>query len=62
MNNIAEKIDAFLEIEYPGATSTIYRDLSLNFKKVLEESSLEPQERFTNLLSIAVALENKAMV
>ena len=62
MSNIAEKVDAFLEKDFPGATSTIYRDLSLNFKKVLEDSPLEPQERFTNLLSIAVALENKEMV
>ncbi|WP_413290806.1 carboxymuconolactone decarboxylase family protein [Bdellovibrio sp. HCB337] len=62
MSNIAEKVDAFLEKEFPGATTTIYRDLSLNFKKVLEDSPLEPQERFTNLLSIAVALENKEMV
>jgi alkyl hydroperoxide reductase subunit D len=62
MSNIAEKVDAFLEKEFPGATSTIYRDLSLNFKKILEDSPLEPQERFTNLLSIAVALENKEMV
>ncbi len=62
MSTIAEKVDAFLDGEYPGSTSTIYRDLSLNFKKVLEDSPLEPQERFTNLLSIAVALENKAMV
>jgi alkyl hydroperoxide reductase subunit D len=62
MNNIAEKVDAFLEKEYPGSTSPIYRDLSLNFKKVLEDSPLEPQDRFTNLLSIAVALENKEMM
>jgi len=62
MTTIAEKVDAFLEKEYPGASTTIYRDLSLNFKKVLEDSPLEPKERFMNLLSIAVALENKHMV
>jgi len=62
MSNINEKVDAFLETNYPNATTTIYRDLSLNFKKVLEDSPLEPQERFMNLLSIAVALENKEMV
>ena len=62
MSNIAEKVDAYLEKEFPGATSAIYRDLSLNFKKVLEDSPLDPQERFTNLLSIAVALENKELV
>jgi alkyl hydroperoxide reductase subunit D len=62
MSNIAEKVDAYLEKEFPGATSTIYKDLSLNFKKVLEDSPLDEQERFTNLLSIAVALENKELV
>lgn len=62
MSNIAEKVDAFLEKEFPNGSTTIYRDLSLNFKKVLEDSPLEPQERFMNLLSIAVALENKEMV
>jgi alkyl hydroperoxide reductase subunit D len=62
MSNIAEKVDAYLEKEFPGATSTIYRDLSLNLKKVLEDSPLEEQERFTNLLSIAVAVENKELV
>jgi alkyl hydroperoxide reductase subunit D len=62
MSNIAEKVDAYLESQYPGATSTIYRDLSLNFKKIMEDSPLEPQERFTNLLSVAVALENKELV
>lgn len=59
--SIAEKVDAYLESEYSGSASAVYRDLSLNFKKILEDSPLEPQERFLNLLSIAVALENKAM-
>lgn len=62
MSNIAEKVDAFLEKEYANAATTIYRDLSLNFKKVLEDSPLEPQERFMNLLAVSVALENKHMV
>lgn len=60
--SVSEKVDAYLESEYPNAQTAIYRDLSLNFKKVLEDSPLEPSERFLNLLSIGVALENKAMV
>ncbi|HWU41952.1 MAG TPA: carboxymuconolactone decarboxylase family protein [Bdellovibrio sp.] len=60
--SIAEKVDAYLESEFPGASSAIYRDLSLNFKKILEDSPMETQERFLNLLSMAVALENKALV
>lgn len=59
---ISEKVDAYLEKEFPEMSSTIFRDLSLNLKKVLEDSPLEPQERFMNLLSIGVALENKALV
>lgn len=59
---IAEKVDAYLEKEFPNMETTIYRDLSLNFKKLMEDSSLEPQERFLNLLSVAVALENKTLV
>lgn len=59
--SIAENVDAFFEKEYGGASTTIFRDLSLNFKKILEDSPLEPQERFLNLLSIAVALENRAL-
>lgn len=60
--SISEKVDAFLDSEYPGLETSIFRDLSLNFKKILEESPLEPRERFSNLLSVAVALENKSMV
>lgn len=60
--SISEKVDAYLESEFPNSTTTIYRDLSLNFKKILEDSPLEPQERFLSLLSIAVALESKSLV
>ena len=59
---IPARVDAFLETEYPGATSAIYRDLSLNFKKSLEDNALEPQERFLTLLSMGVALESKSLV
>jgi alkyl hydroperoxide reductase subunit D len=60
--DIAEKVDAFLEQNYPGLTSSIYRDLSLNFKKLLEDGPLEPLERFQNLLAASVALENQDMM
>ena len=60
--NIAEKVDAYLEQNYAGLTSSIYRDLSLNFKKLLEEGPLEPVERFQNLLAAAVTLENTEMM
>lgn len=56
--NISEKVDAFLEQTYPGLTTSIYRDLSLNFKKALEDNLLDPAERFQNLLAAATALNN----
>lgn len=62
MSSIADKVDAYLTKEFGEASTTIYRDLSLNFKKIMEDSPLEHQERFTNLLAVAVALENKPLV
>jgi len=60
--NMSEKVDAYLEQMYGGLTSAIYRDLSLNFKKVMEEGPLEPTERLQNLLAAAVTLENQEMM
>jgi alkyl hydroperoxide reductase subunit D len=60
--NISEKVDAYLEQNYAGLTTSIYRDLSLNFKKQMEEGPLEPVERFQNLLAAAVTLENHEMM
>lgn len=60
--SFSEKVDHFLEAEYPNASSLVYRDLSLNFKKILEDSPLTPEDRFMNLLSIATSLHNKPMM
>lgn len=60
--SLAAALDLFLEKEFAGSTSTIFRDLSLNFKKVMLEGALEPHEAFLNLLSISVALENKPLM
>lgn len=60
--SISEKIDMYLEKTFPDANTPIYRDLSLNFKKVMEESPLDSQDRFMNLLSIGVSLNNAEMV
>lgn len=54
-------VETFLN-EYPHSETSIFRDLSLNFKKLMEESSLEPTERGLYLLGIAVALENKSLM
>ena len=40
--SLGPKIDAFLEITFPNHDTAVYRDLSLNFKKVMEDSPLEP--------------------
>lgn len=50
--DISTHVDSYLESNYPNLTSTIYRDLSLNFKKLLEEGPLEPIERFQNLPAV----------
>lgn len=60
--NVSEKVDAFLEKTYPGSSSIIYRDLSLNFKKLMEEGPLEPIERFQNLLAAAVAVADEHLM
>lgn len=59
--NISEKTDKYLDSEFAGAASGIFRDLSLNFKKVMEEGQLEPVERFAHLLAIATTLGNRPM-
>lgn len=53
--------DRYLESEFPGADTSIYRDLSLNFKKLLEDGALDPVDRFMNLLAVAVTLHERPM-
>ncbi len=59
--SIAEKVDVFLERSFPGKETAVYRDLSLNFKKILEDSPLEATERFMNLAAIARSLHWKEL-
>lgn len=59
--SIAEKVDAFLETSFPGKETAVFRDLSLNFKKILEDSPLTATERFMNVASIARALHWKPL-
>ncbi len=60
--SISEKVDQYLNQEYSGLDSSIFRDLSLNLKKLLEEGPLEPTERFMNLLAIGTTLEDQALM
>ncbi|MES3037514.1 MAG: carboxymuconolactone decarboxylase family protein [Bdellovibrionota bacterium] len=52
-------VEQFLETNYSGFDSTIYRDLSLNLTKLLTDGPLSEQERFMNLLAISTTLENQ---
>lgn len=60
--NISEKVDKYLNEQFGECTTSIFRDLSLNLKKLLEEGSLDVNERFMNLMAIASTLENQALV
>lgn len=55
----SEKIDAFLQVSFGAKETAVYRDLSLNFKKLLEDSSLNPTESLMNLAAIARTLHWK---
>ncbi|AGH95169.1 carboxymuconolactone decarboxylase family protein [Pseudobdellovibrio exovorus] len=59
--SIAEKVDAFIESSFGARESAVFRDLSLNLKKLLEDSSLDPQERFMNTAAIARSLHWKEL-
>lgn len=59
--SLASSIESFLEITFPNHDSAPYRDLSLNFKKVMEDSPLDPVERLMNMAAIARALHWKEL-
>jgi len=57
---ISEQIDLFLEKNYPGKETSVFKDLSLNLKKVLDDSSpLDAKERLMNLAAISRSLHWK---
>jgi alkyl hydroperoxide reductase subunit D len=60
--DFSAKLETFLEKNYRIHDSSIYRDLSLNFQKLLTDSSLELSERYLNLLAIATALEDRELM
>jgi alkyl hydroperoxide reductase subunit D len=60
--SISEKIDSYFETQFPNHQTSVFRDLMMNFKKIMEESPLEEVDRFLGLLSVATALENKSLV
>lgn len=59
--SISDKVDAFIESSFGTRETAVFRDLTLNFKKLMEDSSLDPQERFLNAAAIARALHWKEL-
>ncbi len=60
--SISEKMDAYFETEFPGHSTSVFRDLMMNLKKIMEESPLDEGERFLNLMAIATSLDNKPLM
>ncbi len=54
--SIGDKIDQFFTSSYGENDSAVFRDLSLNFKKIMEESPLEIADRWRNSLANAQTL------
>ena len=60
--SISNKVDAFLETQFGNSETAVFRDLTLNFKKIMEDSPLDPTERFMNTLAIGKTLHWSALV
>lgn len=54
--SLAEKIDPVLIAQFGERDSAVYRDLTLNLKKLLDDSSLDAHERLMNLAALARSL------
>lgn len=62
MSSLNERLDNFFEREFPNHSTSVYRDLMMNLKKILEDSPLNSTDRFLNLLAVATTLENKELM
>lgn len=56
--SMAEKIDQLIQTQFGELTTSVQRDLVLNFKKVMEESPLEENDRLMNLAAIGRSLHH----
>ena len=61
MENLSERADQWLEQTFPGASTTIFRDLAMNLRKILGESPLDPQDRLMNVVAVAKAVEMESL-
>lgn len=59
---ISETLSTFFDTHFPNHQTSVFRDLMMNLKKILEESPLADVERFLGLLAIATSLENKELM
>lgn len=59
--SMSEKIDTFLQKTFGEKDSAVYRDLSLNFKRQMEDSTLDEKERFMNAAAISRSLHWKEL-
>lgn len=59
--SLAEKIDPVLNSQFGERDSAVYRDLTLNFKKILDDSALDTHERLMNVAAIARSLHWKEL-
>jgi alkyl hydroperoxide reductase subunit D len=59
--SLSDKIDNYLSSEFGNKDTAVFRDLSLNLKKLLEDSSLDQQERLMNLAASARSLHWKTL-
>ncbi len=59
--NFENQVDAYLEKEFPNLETSIFRDLALNFKKLMTESTLEPRQRWMTALAVSTSLGDQSM-
>lgn len=59
--SLSEKLDQFLTSNWGEPSTSVQRDLFLNFKKVMEESPLDEKDRLMNLAAIGRSLHHSGM-
>jgi len=60
--SITDTMNTYFETQFPNHQTTIFRDLMMNLKKIMEESPLSEQERFLSLMAVSSSLENQGLM
>lgn len=55
--NVSEQVDQFIEKEFPNAQTSVFRDLNMNFRKLMSDSPVSLGDRFLNVVALAHALK-----